>query len=67
MNVNMLQEMVGHTGYYHKFIKGYATITAPMEKLLKKDVAFEWSQRFQGIFYTLKANIDSTPILVFPN
>ena len=40
MNVNMLWAMLGHTGYYLKFIKGYAAITAPMEKLLKKDVAF---------------------------
>ena len=41
-NVNMLQEMLGHTGYYCKFIKGYVVITTPMEKLLKKDDAFEW-------------------------
>ena len=35
-NVNMLWETFGHMGYYCKFIKGYAMITAPMEKLLKK-------------------------------
>jgi hypothetical protein len=28
--------MLGHTGYYMKFIKGYEQITTPMEKLLKK-------------------------------
>ena len=43
MNVKMLRETLGHTGYYHKFIRGYATITAPMEKLLKKYVAYLWS------------------------
>jgi hypothetical protein len=32
-----LRETLGHTGYYRNFIKGYAQITAPMEKLLKKD------------------------------
>ena len=67
MNVKMLRVMLGHMGYYRKFIKGYTAITAPMEKLLKKDVAFEWNQECQGSFDTLKAKMESTPILVSPN
>ena len=43
-NVEMLRATLGHMGYYHKFIKGYIVINAPMEKLLNKDVAFEWNQ-----------------------
>ena len=64
-NVDMLRETMGHIGYYHKFIRGYAAITAPMEKLLKKYVAYLWSPECQGSFDTLKAKMDSTPILVF--
>ena len=37
-------ETLGHTGYYRKFIKDYAQITAPMEKLLKMDVMFCWNE-----------------------
>ena len=44
MNVNMLRAMLGHTGYYRKFIRGYVAITTPMENILKKYVAFVWSQ-----------------------
>ena len=36
-----------------------------MEKLLKKDVAYEWTQEFQRSFDTLKAKMASAPILVF--
>ena len=36
-NTNMLRATLGHTRYYRKFICGYTGITAPMEKLLKKD------------------------------
>ena len=43
INVNMIRKTLGHTGYYRKFIKGYVAITAPMEKLLKKDVVYEWT------------------------
>jgi hypothetical protein len=34
--VRQLRIALGHTGYYRKFIKGYAQITGPMENLLKK-------------------------------
>ena len=39
-NLKMLHATLGHNRYYRKFIHGYAVITAPMEKLLKKDSAF---------------------------
>ena len=38
--VKQLRKTLGHTRYYQKFIKGYAEVTAPMEKLLKKYVKF---------------------------
>ena len=66
-NVNILWATLGHMRYYRKFIKGYTTIIAPMEKLLKKDVAFEWNHECQGSFDTLKAKMASSPILVFPD
>ena len=63
--VKLLQTDLGHTGYYQKFIKGYAKVTAPMEKLLKKDVKFQWSEQFQEILDVLKNNMLIAPILVF--
>ena len=38
--VKQLRITLVHTRYYRKFIRVYAEITAPMEKLLKKDVKF---------------------------
>ena len=35
-----LRSVLGHISYYRKFIRGYAEITEPMEKLLKKDAKF---------------------------
>ena len=39
-----LRVTMGHTGYYKSFIKGYAHITTPMEKLLKKEDKFQWNE-----------------------
>ena len=40
VTVNQLRMTLVHTRYYHKFIKGYAEVTTPLENLLKKDVKF---------------------------
>jgi hypothetical protein len=37
-SVKQLHTTLGHTGYYRKFIKGYAQITGPMENLLRNVV-----------------------------
>jgi hypothetical protein len=46
-SVHQLRETLGHTGYYKKFIKGYAQIIASMENLLKKDIRFQWNEDCQ--------------------
>jgi hypothetical protein len=40
IKIKQLRIVLGHTGYYRKFIKGYAQITTLIEKLLKKDYQF---------------------------
>ena len=64
--VFQLREMLGHMGYYRKFIKVYAQITTPMEKLLKKDTKYQWNDECQHGLDTLKEKMVTTPILVFP-
>jgi hypothetical protein len=65
--VHQLRETLGHTGYYKIFIKGYAYITTPMEKLLRKDTKFQWNEYCQHGLDTLKEKMVIAPILVFPN
>jgi hypothetical protein len=59
--------MLGHTGYYRKFIKGYAQIKTPMEKLLKKDCQFSWTKECHQSFDKLEQKMVTKPILVFPD
>eukprot|EP00253_Pinus_taeda_P024967 PITA_24967 len=53
-NIKQLCVTLRHTGYYRKFIKAYAQITVPMEKLLKKDVTFCWDEECQRSLDVLK-------------
>ena len=48
-------------------MKGYAQITAPMEKLLKKDTKFQWNEDCQRALDTLKAKMVTELVLVFPD
>ena len=66
-SVKQLRTTLGHTGYYRKFIKGYAQITAPMENKLKKDIKFEWTLECQESLDILKEKMVIAPILVFPD
>jgi hypothetical protein len=62
---HQLRETLGHTGHYNFFIKGYAQIVVPMEKLLKKGTKFQWNEECQQGLDTLKENMVTTPIIVF--
>jgi len=66
-SVKQLYTTLGHTGYYRKFIKGYAQIMAPMEQLLKKDTTYCWNDDCKKSPEILKEKMASAPILVFPN
>jgi uncharacterized membrane protein len=64
-SVKQLCTTLGHIGYYRKFIKGHAQITAPMEKLLKNDVKYEWNEECQKSLDILKERMVTMSILVF--
>ena len=65
--VRQLRDALGHTGYYINFIRIYAQIIVAMEKLLKKDIKFQWNDECQQSLDILKDKMVTTPILVFPD
>ena len=44
-SVFKIRSFLGLVGYYRRFIKDFSRIAAPMTKLTRKEVKFEWDER----------------------
>lgn len=60
--VTQLRAFLGLTGYFHRFIKGYASIAGPLTDMLQKD-NFYWSTTADSTFNALKHALTTTHVL----
>lgn len=61
--VRQVRSFLGLAGHYRDFIKGYASIAAPLHALTGKNKRFTWNEECQLGFETLKRALTSAPIL----
>ncbi|GJS79319.1 putative reverse transcriptase domain-containing protein [Tanacetum coccineum] len=61
-----IRQFLGLAGYYRRFIKGFSKIAKPMTKLTQKSVKFNWGEKEETAFQTLKQKLCSAPILALP-
>ena len=64
-----LRSFLGLTNYYRRFVRNYATISAPLYDRLKRktDWRVPWSPEATQAFASLKSALSSTPILSAPD
>ncbi len=62
-NVLTLRSFIGVCNYYRIYVQDFSTIVYPLYALLKKDVAWTWSEKVQEAFNTLKEKFSEFPIL----
>ncbi|KAJ8755156.1 hypothetical protein K2173_018954 [Erythroxylum novogranatense] len=66
-NVSEVRSFLGLAGYYCRFVEGFSLISAPLTKLLRKDVPFRWTEECQKSFEELKHRLTTTPVLSIPS
>ena len=70
-NVQEVRQFVGLASHYRRFIKGFASLAAPLTELTKgtgaKKRAIAWTNDCQVAFEKLKNRMTAAPILVPPN
>jgi dUTPase len=65
-NISELRSFVGLCSYYRRFVKDFAKTASPLNKMLSKDVKFEWTNDCQIAWETLKHCLVTAPILSYP-
>jgi hypothetical protein len=66
MSVRAVQAFLELAGYYHRFIKDYGAITAPLTHLLCKD-GLAWGSATEAAFLELQRALTKALIFQLPN
>ena len=62
-NVTELRSFLGLLTYYGKFLPNLSTLLAPLYKLLRKGVSWQWGNAQDGAFRKSKKLLSSSPLL----
>ena len=65
-NLKELRGFLGLTGYYRRFVKGYAQLTRVLTNQLRKD-SFAWNDETERAFQYLKIMMTNVPVLAMLN
>jgi len=63
MKVKGVQSFLGFANFYRHFIRDYSKITTPLSSRTRKEKAWEWDDKQQEAFKTLKEAMITEPIL----
>ena len=66
-NADEVRTFLGLLNYYRRFIPAFSDLMHPIQKLLKKNVKFEWTEECDVAFKTAKETLMRDPILYHPN
>jgi hypothetical protein len=66
-SVHQIRSFLGLAGYYRRFIPDFSKIAKPMTELLKKEVKYQWDDKCDEAFHTLRKLLTTAPVLAQPD
>ncbi|KAK1681758.1 hypothetical protein QYE76_042606 [Lolium multiflorum] len=66
-DVKGIHSVLGHAGFYRRFIKDFSKISKPLTNLLQKDVPFVFYDDCKEAFETLKKALTTAPVVEPPD
>ena len=64
-NANELRSLLGLVNYVSRFIPDYATVTAPLRELTKKNTKWEWCDKHQQALDEIKNRLTSSSVMAY--
>ncbi|OWY98677.1 LOW QUALITY PROTEIN: hypothetical protein PHMEG_00030500 [Phytophthora megakarya] len=64
-DLNTVRAFLGLTSYFRRYIPGFATIAAPLERLKENGTVFRWNEDCEVAFNQLQRILVHPPILVY--
>ena len=61
-----IRNFLGLARHYRRFIEDFFRLAAPMRRLTRKEVKFEWNDLCERASQELKRRLTSAPILIVP-
>jgi hypothetical protein len=65
--VHQIRSFLGLVGYYRRFIPDFSRIVKPITELLKKGAKFDWGQKCEDAFHTMRQHLTTAPVLAQPD
>ena len=65
-NQRQVRQFLGFCNYYRRFCRNYSKIAAPLNELLRKDVAFIFTDAAKDAFEKLRDALVNAPLLHYP-
>jgi hypothetical protein len=66
-DVKGIRSILGHAGFYRRFIEDFSKISKPLTNLLQNDVPFVFDDECKEAFETLKKDLTTAPIVQRPD